>query len=107
MEKTSADENCLVSSILFLVASLEETSWEAGGVVEELRLACCGVVEAEGPRLAVALSRGRVLVVAEQGQCVLCVNRAESKYEVLGRLDVCVCVCVYMHMATALFCCSA
>jgi hypothetical protein len=26
----------------------------AGGVVEELRLACCGVVEAEGPRLAVA-----------------------------------------------------
>ena len=53
-----------VSSILFLVASLEETSWEAGGVVEELRLACCGVVEAEGPRLAVALSRGRVLLVA-------------------------------------------
>jgi hypothetical protein len=34
----------------------------------------------EGPRLAVALSRGRVLLVAEQGQCVLCVNRAESKY---------------------------
>jgi hypothetical protein len=78
MEKTSADENCLASSILFLVASSEETSWIAGGAVEELRLACCGVVE--GPRLAVALSRGRVLLVAEQGQCVLCVNRAESKY---------------------------
>jgi hypothetical protein len=29
------------------------------------RPACCGV--AEGPRLAVALSRGRVLLVAEQG----------------------------------------
>jgi hypothetical protein len=28
----------------------------------------------------VALPRGRVLLVAEQGQCVLCVNRAESKY---------------------------
>jgi hypothetical protein len=41
----------------------------AGGVVEELRLACCGVVEAEGPRLAVALSRDRVLLVVEQGQC--------------------------------------
>ena len=54
--------------------------WVAGGVAEELRLACCGVVEVEGPRLAVALSRGRVLLVAEQGQCVLCVNRAESKY---------------------------
>jgi hypothetical protein len=78
MEKTPADENCVVSSILFLVASPGGTSWEAGGVVEELRLACCGVVE--GPRLAVALSRGRVLLVAEQGQCVLCVNRAESKY---------------------------
>jgi hypothetical protein len=78
MERTSADENCLVSSIFFLVASSEEMSWEAGGVVEELRLACCSV--AEGPRLAVALSRGRVLLVAEQGQCVLCVNRAESKY---------------------------
>jgi hypothetical protein len=79
MEKTPADENCLVSSILFLVASSEETSWVAGGVVEELRLACCGVVEAEGPRLAVALSRGRILLDAEQGQCVLCVNRAGSK----------------------------
>ena len=78
IERSSAEEICLVD--LVLVASLEETSWEAGGVVEELRLACCGVVEAEGPRLAVALSRGRVLLVAEQGQCVLCVNRAESKY---------------------------
>jgi hypothetical protein len=78
MEKTPADENCLVSSILFLVASSEGTSWVAGGVVEELRLACCGVVEAEGPRLAVALSRDRVLLVAEQGQCVLCVNRKSS-----------------------------
>ena len=77
IERSSTEEIC---QILFLVASLEETSWEAGGVVEELRLACCGVVEAEGPRLAVALSRGRVLLVAEQGQCVLCVNRAESKY---------------------------
>ena len=77
IERSSTEENC---QILFLVASLEETSWEAGGVVEELRLACCGVVEAEGPRLAVALSRGRVLLVAEQGQCVLCVNRVESKY---------------------------
>ena len=80
IERSSTEEICLIASILFLVASLEETSWEAGGVVEELRLACCGVVEAEGPRLAVALSRGRVLLVAEQGQCVLCVNRAESKY---------------------------
>jgi hypothetical protein len=46
--------------------------WVAGGVAEELRLACCGVVE--GPRLAVALPRGRVLLVAEQGQwlCVVC-----------------------------------
>jgi hypothetical protein len=69
IEKTSADEICLIASILFLVASPEETSWEAGGVVE-----------AEGPRLAVALPRDRVLLVAEQGQCVLCVNRAESKY---------------------------
>jgi hypothetical protein len=39
MEKTPADENRLVSSILFLGASSEETSWVAGGVVEELRLA--------------------------------------------------------------------
>jgi hypothetical protein len=81
MERMSADENCLVSSISFLVAPSEETSCVPGrrrrGAAFR-RLACCGVVE--GPRLAVALSRGRVLLVAEQGQCVLCINRAESKY---------------------------
>jgi hypothetical protein len=72
MEKTSADENCIASSILFLVASSEETSWVAGGVVEGPRLAvalsrgaasCCGVVE--GPHRLACCGAGPVCVVCK------------------------------------------